>query len=377
MATKNIVPRADGEGNIGTTIKNWLKGWFKSIFLGASGIVDSNSNEVLKPESVADAVNEITIKNAATGNAPEAKATGDDANIDFVIRVKGTGGFQVMDGNGNILATFAKVASAVNYIVLLNSATTDGVIAKAVGTDTDIDFIIKTKGVGNFLIVDGSDNEIAEFHTIASAVNFLKFIASATGASLYIQALGDDADIDITLVPKGAGKTKTSDGQIIVKTAPALTAGKMVKTNADGIIEDGTNTDTDVADAVTKKHSQNTDTGSNNDPFTLTGKFKKSTQVDVTAYAGGGQGSAVAITKDIVEISVCATEGDSVKLPAAAAGLQILIMNHGAAAADVFPDTDDAINEEAANTAKSLGINGTMLCTAYDATNWECVLLSR
>lgn len=320
MAIKNIVPRADGEGSIGTSAKNWLKGWFKSIFLGTSGIVDSNGNEVLKPESVASAINEITIKNAASGNAPEAKATGDDTNISFVIRVKGTGAFQVMDGSGNILATFDKVVSAVNYITLLNSITTETLEVKAVGTDTNI---------------------------------------------------------DITLVPKGSGKSKTPDGQIIVKTAPALTAGKMVKTNADGVVEDGTNTDTDVADAVTKKHSQNTDTGSNNDPFTLTGKFKKSSQVGVTAYAGGGQGSAVAITKDIVEISVCASGGDSVKLPAAAAGLQILVINHGAEAADVFPDTDDAINEGAANAAKSLAVDTTMLCSAYDATNWECVLLTR
>jgi hypothetical protein len=28
MATKNIVPRAHEEGNIGTSLKNWLKGWF-------------------------------------------------------------------------------------------------------------------------------------------------------------------------------------------------------------------------------------------------------------------------------------------------------------------------------------------------------------
>ena len=377
MATKNYVPRADGEGSIGTAAKKWLKGFFSSLFLGSSGIVDSNSNEVLKPESVASAINEITIKNAAAGNAPEVKATGDDTDIDFVIRVKGTGAFQVMDGSGNILATFDKVVSAVNYITLLNSATAGGVTAKAIGTDTDIDFIIKTKGVGNFRIVDGSDNEIAEFHSIASAVNFLKLLASATGNTLQIEAIGDDADIDITLVPKGTGKAKTSDGQIIVKTAPAITAGKMVKVNADGIIEDGTNTDADVADAVTKKHSQNTDTGSNSDPFTLTGKFKKSVQAGITAFAGGGQADAIVITKDIVEISICATGGDSVKLPAAAAGLQIIVINHGAAAADVFPNTDDAINEAAANTAKSLGIDATMLCVAYDDTNWECLTLAR
>ena len=153
MATPNIVPRANEEGEVGTTTKNWLQGWFKRLFLGSDGIVDSNELAVIKIEATATAVNEITIKNAATGNAPQAKAT---------------------------------------------------------GTDTDIDFKIKTKGVGNFVVVDGSDNEIAEFHSITSAVNFLKFIASATGVTLTIQAIGDDTDIDITIVPKGAGKVKTA-----------------------------------------------------------------------------------------------------------------------------------------------------------------------
>jgi len=46
----------------------------------------------------------------------------------------------------------------------------------------------------------------------------------------------------------------------VIKTG-AFTAGKIAKiNNATGIIEEGTNTNTDVADAVTKKHSQNTDT---------------------------------------------------------------------------------------------------------------------
>lgn len=45
----------------------------------------------------------------------------------------------------------------------------------------------------------------------------------------------------------------------VIKTG-TFTAGKIAKiNNASGIIEEGTNTDTDVADAVTKKHSQNTD----------------------------------------------------------------------------------------------------------------------
>jgi|GEM_PF-1786805 len=48
MATKNIVPRATGEGSIGTSVKRWLKGWFNS--LDVSGDVDIGGNFVL-PDS--------------------------------------------------------------------------------------------------------------------------------------------------------------------------------------------------------------------------------------------------------------------------------------------------------------------------------------
>jgi hypothetical protein len=154
MATPNQVPRANEEGEVGTSAKNWLKGWFKRLFVGSDGIVDVNEKAAIKIEATTTAVNYITVKNAATGNGPQAKAE---------------------------------------------------------GTDTpDIDFIIKTKGVGKFQILDGNDNEIIEFHSIASAVNFLKTIASATGVTLTIEADGTDSDIDITVVPKGTGKFKTA-----------------------------------------------------------------------------------------------------------------------------------------------------------------------
>jgi hypothetical protein len=43
MATRNVKPRADGEGNIGTSLMNWLKGWFKSIFVSGN-ITDGSNN---------------------------------------------------------------------------------------------------------------------------------------------------------------------------------------------------------------------------------------------------------------------------------------------------------------------------------------------
>ncbi|MBA7586922.1 hypothetical protein ES708_28929 [subsurface metagenome] len=47
----------------------------------------------------------------------------------------------------------------------------------------------------------------------------------------------------------------------LVNKTGDFTAGRMaIINNASGIIEQGTNTDTEVADAVTKKHAANVDT---------------------------------------------------------------------------------------------------------------------
>ena len=50
---------------------------------------------------------------------------------------------------------------------------------------------------------------------------------------------------------------------------PIPTSGYMLKAAADGSPATGTNTDTDVADAVTKKHTQNTDTGATATSFKI------------------------------------------------------------------------------------------------------------
>jgi hypothetical protein len=54
-------------------------------------INDTNGNEEIIFTTTASAVNELTIANAATGNAPEISATGGDTNIDLKLTPKGTG----------------------------------------------------------------------------------------------------------------------------------------------------------------------------------------------------------------------------------------------------------------------------------------------
>ena len=59
----------------------------------ASGgfLADANGNEQIIFTTTASAVNELTVVNAATGNAPAISATGGDTNIDLNIGAKGTG----------------------------------------------------------------------------------------------------------------------------------------------------------------------------------------------------------------------------------------------------------------------------------------------
>lgn len=54
-------------------------------------LVDTNGNELVKFGVTASAVNEITVTNAATGNAPKIGSTGGDTDINLELEAKGAG----------------------------------------------------------------------------------------------------------------------------------------------------------------------------------------------------------------------------------------------------------------------------------------------
>ncbi len=97
--------------------------------------------------------------------------------------------------------------------------------------------------------------------------------------------------------------------------------------------------------------------------------FRTNADAAITAFAGGGQGSAVELTARINEISTVATTGDSVKLRTAVPGLIATIKNNGANAADVFPATGDNLGA-GVNTAVSLAAGVKITYESYDSTNW-------
>jgi len=105
--------------------------------------------------------------------------------------------------------------------------------------------------------------------------------------------------------------------------------------------------------------------------LTTTAPQNIDTNTGITAFAGGGQGSATQLTGQFNDVTTVATAGDSVKLLAAANGLGQIVKNSGVTGLDVFPATGDSINGLSANTAIRIPPGATMWLQAIDATTWE------
>jgi hypothetical protein len=121
LGSKTTDPTLDNDGDaltagdlyynsVGTVLKYYTGSAWVSITSGGitdlvqdttpqlGGMLDVNGQsigdgtlELVKFAETASAVNELTITNSATGNAPEIAATGDDTNIDLKLTPKGTG----------------------------------------------------------------------------------------------------------------------------------------------------------------------------------------------------------------------------------------------------------------------------------------------
>lgn len=98
--------------------------------------------------------------------------------------------------------------------------------------------------------------------------------------------------------------------------------------------------------------------------------FGKATDA-ITAFSGGGQGSAVQLTSTYNSITVSAAAGDSVKLPTAVPGAEVTVNNLAALYADVFPISGDLIDAGAANAAVPLAGGQSITFTCTVALKWK------
>lgn len=98
--------------------------------------------------------------------------------------------------------------------------------------------------------------------------------------------------------------------------------------------------------------------------------FFELSQDTITAHAGGGQAAATQITGQTARVTVVATSGDSVVLPASAGGLEVLVINHGANPMQVYGLGTDTIDDQASATGVSQMQNSLVIYTCATAGNW-------
>lgn len=109
--------------------------------------------------------------------------------------------------------------------------------------------------------------------------------------------------------------------------------------------------------------------------LTVTGLQYESTQDTITAFAGGGQASAVQVTAMNARVTTVASAADSIKLMPSVKGLVVYITNAAATnSMNVFPSTGDAINALSANTAFAVAAGKTCGFVCYTAGQWHTLL---
>lgn len=89
----------------------------------------------------------------------------------------------------------------------------------------------------------------------------------------------------------------------------------------------------------------------------------------ITAEPSGVQGDVPLVSK-INEVTTVASLNDSVTLPTAVAGIEVVVINSVGTAMDVFPASGDDIDGGSANAATTVAGNAVARFYAVDAASW-------
>jgi hypothetical protein len=116
-----------------------------------TAINDTNGNELFGVTATGSAVNEFTVANAATGNAPTLSATGGDTNIGMALTPKGTGGVIFPAGavGTPAITTSGDLNTGIYFPAADTIAFTEGG-AEAMRIDSSGNVLVGTTSAGNF-----------------------------------------------------------------------------------------------------------------------------------------------------------------------------------------------------------------------------------
>jgi len=207
---------------------NWLDSTVVSDLINDTtpqlgGQLDVNGNaigdgtlELLKFVETGSAVNELTITNSTTGNAPELSATGDDTNVDLQLSAKGIG--RVVLGAGAIQQITEKITNTAT------SAT--GTVNYDVITQAVLNYTSDATGNWTLNIRGDGSNSLNSIMDTGESLT-IAHIVSQGGTAYYNSAVQVDGS---SVTPKWQGGSAPSGGNTnsldvytytVIKTADA------------------------------------------------------------------------------------------------------------------------------------------------------------
>lgn len=142
------------------------------------------------------------------GVAPGINTVGLDTDMSITVYAKNAGavalGTLTSPSTSTQFATFLGAIAAVNYFQFQAALAGSRIEATAIGSDANIDYLISAKGSGQ---VHLGANNVYGWDVIinGTGANRLQTNARSAGSSPDVAAVGADADINVGLVPKGAG----------------------------------------------------------------------------------------------------------------------------------------------------------------------------
>jgi hypothetical protein len=187
----------------------------------------------------ASTVNYISARgDTSTGNTPALLAAGASGVLNFRLSTKSSGSLIfATNSNAQTQLSVTHTASAVNYVQVTGAATNNPPEISSQGSDASISINYNAKNAGNHVFRQAGGVNFRVSYSVTTAVNNLAVTGSLAGSSPSLFSQGTDADIDLTLTPKGAGNVRfgtytagvlTPTGYITIKDSGGTTRRLLV-----------------------------------------------------------------------------------------------------------------------------------------------------
>lgn len=319
---------------------------FADLFLASGAVINFNASDV----TITHGTNTLTFAGASTGYTFDAELT---------ISTSGGTAQDVID------ISYANTAYTSNkgLINIIRTGSLTGVgNEKIIDLKIDPNYILTEPGGGT-----------AQYYGISVDLGGLQVTAGVGSSEVAALQLSGSADGDIgnsyaILVDQG---TSAFNGNLVPKTDNAGALGTSTLGWADLFLANGGVLNFNNGD-ITLTHGTNVltfaggDLAMGNDAL-----IRRDVNAGITASTNQAQGNG-ALTAEVNEVSTCANVNDTVTLPAAVAGLRVVIINNGAQTMRIYPAAGDNLGA-GIDLATTLAAGSNVVYQAYDATNWESI----